>query len=59
MNNGDEVGKKIQEAEELLYNNDVRLLRNDTTTYKHDNNNHIYLMIALQYNCNDEPYYEF
>ena len=59
MINGDEKGKKIQEAEDRLYNNDIRLLSDEKDTYRHDIEKHIYLMIPRQYNCNSQPYIDF
>ena len=59
MMNNTAKGKKIQELEERLYSEETRILYNDKTTYRHENDNHIYLMIALQYNCNEQPYYDF
>jgi len=59
MMSGDEEGKKMQEKEERIYSEETRLLYEEKETYRHSNNNHVYLMIALQYNCNDEPYYRF
>ena len=59
MMSGDEKGKKMQELEDRLYSDETRLLYNANETYRHDNDKHIYLMIARQYNCNDQPYYEF
>ena len=52
-------GQKMQEQEERLYSEETRILYNAKETYRHENDNHIYLMIALQYNCNESPYYDF
>ena len=53
-------GLKMQEeVVERLYSEETRLLYNAKETYKHENDNHVYLMIALQYNCNENPYYDF
>ena len=59
MLNNNEHGKKIQELEERLYSEETRILYNTKETYRHENVNHIYLMIDLQYNCNEQPYYDF
>ena len=58
MNNTDK-GKKMQEYEERLYSEETRILYNANEKYRHENDNHVYLMITLQYNCNDQPYYDF
>ena len=52
-------GLKMQELEERLYSEETRLLYNEKETYRHENDNHVYLMITLQYNCNENPYYDF
>ena len=52
-------GLKMQELEERLYSEETRLLYNAQEKYRHENDNHVYLMIALQYNCNENPYYDF
>ena len=58
MNNTDK-GKKMQEYEERLYSEETRILYNANEKYRHENDNHVYLMITLQYNCNEQPYYDF
>ena len=60
MNKGDEQGKKMQEEESDLYNQETRFFYEDKTKIKHDHNKHIYLMIALEYKGNgDNGYYNF
>ena len=59
MMKGDEEGKEIQLSEQQLYNEQTRLLHGANETYRHENDNHVYLMIALQYNNNEDPYYNF
>ena len=59
MMSGDEEGKEMQKLEERIYSEETRLLYEEKETYRHNNDNHVYLMIAMQYNCNDEPYYNF
>ena len=53
---GIEMEKK---SEDRLYSDETRLLYNANETYRHNSDTHVYLMIALQYNCNEQPYYEF
>ena len=48
MMNNDEEGKKIQETEERLYGFETRTLLTNNETYKHNNDEHVYLMIALE-----------
>ena len=57
MMSGDEKGEKIKIIEERIYSEETRLLYEEKETYRHDNDKHIYLMIAMQYNYNDEPYF--
>jgi hypothetical protein len=59
MMKGDEKGIEMQKLEDRLYSDETRLLYEAKETFRHENDNHVYLMIALQYNCNDEPYYAF
>lgn len=59
MMKGTEKGKRIQELEDRLYNEETRILYNEKEMYRHENDNHVYLMIALQYNGVDQPYYNF
>ena len=60
MMRGDKEGEKIQALEERLYSDETRILYNEKETYRHENDKHVYLMIALQYNNGSEnQYYEF
>ena len=52
-------GIEMQKLEERLYSDETRILYNAKETFRHENDKHVYLMIALQYNCNEQPYYEF
>ena len=55
-----EQGIEMQKLEERIYNEETRLLYyKEKEKYRHENDKHIYLMIARQYNCNSEPYYKF
>ena len=58
MMNKNAHGMKIQELEERLYSEETRILYDEKETYRHDNDSHIYLMIALQYGAED-GYYKF
>ena len=59
MMNNTEKGKKMQELEEKLYSEETRILYNAKETYRHENDNHVYLMITQQYNRNEQTYYDF
>ena len=60
MNQNDEKGKKIQNEEYELYSKETRFFFEDKTKAKHDHNNHIYLMIALECKVNgDNAYYDY
>ncbi len=48
MMNGDEEGKKIQEIEERLYGFETKILIENNETYTHNNDEHVYIMIALE-----------
>ena len=52
-------GIEIEKIEDRLYSDETRLLYNSKETYRHNYDTHVYLMIALQFNCNDQPYYDF
>ena len=48
MMKGDAEGKKIQDIEERVYGYETRTLLTNNETYKHDNNQHVYIMVALE-----------
>ena len=49
---------EIQKLEERLYSEETRILYDAKETYRHDNDSHVYLIIALQYSA-EKGYYEF
>lgn len=61
MNKNDQKGKEIQKTEYDLFNQETRFFYDDQTKVKHDHNNHIYLMIALEYkeDKTKSAYYDF
>ena len=59
MMKGDEKGKEIEAIEDRIYCDETRLLYEANETFKHEHNKHVYLMIALQCNTVEEPYYNF
>ena len=44
----DEEGKKIQDIQERIYGYETRTLLTNNEVYKHSNDEHVYLMIALE-----------
>ena len=53
-------GKKMQNDEYDLYSKETRFFYEDKTKAKHDHNEHIYLMIALEFKGNgDNGYYDY
>ena len=54
MMNNDEEGKKIQDFKERLYGFETRTLLTNNEMYKHNNDEHIYLMIALEIKDSNE-----
>ena len=48
MMKGDDEGDKIQQIEERLYGFETRTLLTNNEVYRHNNNEHIYLMVALE-----------
>ena len=50
MMKGDEEGKKYQgpETSERIYGYETRTLLTNNETYTHDNDNHVYIMVALE-----------
>ena len=60
MNKNDAQGQKVQNDEYDLYSRETRFFYEDKTKAKHDHNNHIYLMIALEFKGNDSNgYYDY
>ena len=49
----------MQKEEEKLYCEQTRILDEAKETFRHENANHVYLMIALQVEDDDEPYYKY
>ena len=48
MMKNDEEGKKIQSIEERIYGYETRTLLTNNLTYLHNNDEHIYLMVAME-----------
>jgi hypothetical protein len=48
MMKNDEEGKKIQDIQERIYGYETRTLLTNNEVYKHSNDEHVYLMIALE-----------
>ena len=60
MNKGTEKGRKIQETEDNIFNQEIRFFENKTEKMRHDHENHIYLMLPLEYKAEGENgYYDF
>lgn len=60
MNKDDAKGKQVQNDEYELYSKETRFFYEDKTKAKHDHNNHIYLMIPLEFKGNsDNGYYDY
>ena len=60
MNKDDAKGKQMQNDEYELYSKETRFFYEDKTKAKHDHNNRIYLMIALEFKGNgDNGYYDY
>ena len=60
MMSGDKEGEEIQKKEERIYSEETRILYGEKITYRHDNDKHIYLMIAMEYIYNDNnPYFTY
>ena len=54
MMKGDEEGKNIESIEERIYGYETRTLLTNNETYKHKNDEHVYLMIALEIKDNND-----
>ena len=54
----DAKGIEMQKLEDRIYSDETRLTYYAEDKFRHENDNHVYLMIALQYNCED-AYYTF
>ena len=60
MNKGNEKGLKIQETEDNIFNQEIRFFENNNEKMRHDHQNHIYLMIPIEYKGeSDNGYYDF
>ena len=60
MNKNDNQGQKMQNDKYELYSKETRFFYEDKTSVNHDHNNHIYLMIALEYKGKSENgYYDY
>ena len=59
MSNNDKEGKRMQNEESDLFNQESRFFYEDKTKIKHDHSTHVYLMIALEYKISTNPYYDF
>jgi hypothetical protein len=60
MMSGDKEGEEMQKTEEIIYSEETGNLNGEKVTLRHNNEKHIYLMIAIQYNYKVEnPYYDY
>ena len=60
MRDGTPQGKVIEQKEkDRVYSDETRLLYDEKETYTHSHDNHVYLMVALEYKKGQNAYYEF
>jgi len=59
MMNEDEEGKEIQKNRDNVYDRDFFLLSDEKCYMSHDHNNHIYLMVPLSSDDQNEPYWDY
>lgn len=58
MNKGE--GQNIMEKKDKIFNQEIRFFENKDESMNHDHENHIYLMLALEYKKeSDNGYYDF
>ena len=59
MMNDDEEGREIQKNRDNVYDRDFFLLSDEKCYMSHDHNNHIYLMVPLSSDDQNEPYWDY
>ena len=61
MNKGNnDISKKIHETKDKIFNQEIRFFENNEESMSHDHENHIYLMLPLEYKKDDNNgYYDF
>ena len=59
MMNEDKTGENIQKRRDNVYSRDFYLLSGESYYMTHDHKNHIYLMVPLSCDDQDNPYYDY
>ena len=59
MMNDDNEGKEIQKSRDYVYDRDFFLLDGENCYMSHDHKNHIYLMVPLSSDDQEEPYWDY
>lgn len=59
MMKNDKKGQDLQNIREYIYNTDINLLSDDYTSAYHNHNTHIYLLVPLACNEEENPYYDY
>ena len=59
MMQNDQKGKEIQNHKDYIYNTDITLLSEDYTSMRHIHKDHIYLLVPLASNDEENPYYDY
>lgn len=59
MMKNDKKGQDLQNMREYVYNTDINLLSEDYTAIYHNHNTHIYLLVPLACNEEENPYYDY
>ena len=55
----DDKGRNLQTEKMYIYNTEINLLNGDNTYITHDHKSHIYLIVPLACNEEDNPYYDY
>ena len=59
MMKNDKKGQELQTHKDYLYNHDITLLSGDYTSICHNHNEHVYLLVPLASNDEENPYYDY
>ena len=59
MMNDDNEGKEIQKSRDYVYDRYFFLLDGENCYMSHDHKNHIYLMVPLSSDDQEEPYWDY
>ena len=59
MMKNDQKGKELQNLKDFVYNQDISFLSGDYTSICHSHNEHVYLLVPLATNNEENPYFDY